>query len=77
MPNSVTSLNRRPVFKWVIWLGVAPTTDAKKTCSKEIGLCAQNMTTILGSIVNIIVGVLYVRLMSVRIFTLIMHKILI
>ena len=56
MPNSVTSLNRRPVFKWVIWLGVAPTTDAKKTCSKEIGLCAQNMTTILGSIVNIIVG---------------------
>ena len=37
------------------WLGVALQMDTKKDkCLKEIGLCAQDMITILGSIVNII-----------------------
>jgi hypothetical protein len=44
-------------------------------CSKEIGLCAQNMTNILNSIVNIIGGNLYDHLMSTKIFTLIMNEI--
>ena len=35
-------------------LDVAPRTDTKKMCLKEIGLHAQNMITILDSIVNVI-----------------------
>ena len=46
-------------------------------CLKEIGPHAQNMLTILGSIVNIILGDLYDHLMSMRIFTLMMNKIFI
>ena len=47
-------------------------------CLQEIGICVQNMLTILGSIVNIISGDLYDHLyMSTRIFTLIMDKIFI
>ena len=42
---------------------------------KEIGLCAQNMTTVLNSIVNIIGGDLYDHLMSTKIFTLNMNEI--
>jgi hypothetical protein len=41
----------------------------------KIGLHAQNMNTILGSIVNVIGVDLYDHLMSTRIFTLIMNKI--
>ena len=41
--NSVTYLN---------WFSVASRTDTKKTCFTEIGPYAQNMTTILYSIVN-------------------------
>ena len=37
-----------------VWLGVDLKMDTKKTCSKEIGLHAKNMLTIIGSIVNII-----------------------
>jgi hypothetical protein len=44
---------------------------------KGIGLCAQNTIAVLGSIVNISEGDLYDRLMSTRIFTLIMNKIFI
>ena len=44
-------------------------------CLKEIGLCAQNMITILGAIVNITGGHLHDHLMNMRIFTLIMGKI--
>ena len=54
-------------FEWYV-LGAAPRTDTTK-CSKEIGLYAQNMITILGSIVNII-G-------STRIYTSAMNEILI
>jgi hypothetical protein len=37
-----------------VWLDVAPRTDTKKTCLKEIGLYGQNMITILDSIVNVV-----------------------
>ena len=39
-----------------MWLGVNLRTDIKKEdmCLKEIGLHAQNMLTILGSIANVI-----------------------
>ena len=47
----------------------------KDMCSKEIGLCAQNVITILSSIVNIIEGDIYDHLMSTQIFALIMNKI--
>ena len=49
--------------------------DQKNMGSKEIGLCAQNMTTISNSTVNIIGGNLYDHLMSTKIFTLIMNEI--
>ena len=39
-----------------MWLGVDLRMDTKKTRSKEIGPCAHNMLTILGSIVNMIEG---------------------
>ena len=46
-------------------------------CSKHIGLCAQNMITIVGSIINIngVEEDLYDHLMSTKIFPLIMNKI--
>ena len=47
----------------------------KEHVFKEIGLCAQNMTTVLNSIVNIIGGDLYDHLMSTKIFTLNMNEI--
>jgi hypothetical protein len=46
-------------------------------CLKEIRLHAHNMLTILGSMVNTTGGDLYDRLMSMRIFTLIINKIFI
>ena len=50
----------------------------KDMCSKENGLCAQNMLTILHFIVNIIgVGDLYDHIKSMRIFTMIMNEIFI
>ena len=50
--------------------------DTKKTCVfKEIGLHAQNMITILGSIVNMIGGDLSESLTSTKFLTLKMHKI--
>ena len=39
-----------------MWLGVAPRTYTNRQVYKEIGLRAQNMITILRSIVNIIGG---------------------
>ena len=40
-----------------LWLGVDLTTTTKKTmCLKEIGLCAHNTLTILGSIVSMVGG---------------------
>jgi hypothetical protein len=39
-----------------VWAGVASRTNTKKTCLREIGLCAQNTIRILVSIVNITGG---------------------
>jgi hypothetical protein len=47
----------------------------KDMCSREIGLHAQNMTTITSSIVSIIRGDFHDHLMSMRIFTLNMNKV--
>ena len=62
-----------------VWVRVGLRMDTKKaSCSKEIGLCAQNMLTFLGSIVNMVGsgwGELYDYLMSTKIFSLIMNKI--
>ena len=51
--------------------------NQKDMCSKEIGLRAQDMLTILGSILNMIEADPYDHLMRRRIFTLIMNKMLI
>ena len=64
-----------------MWFGVAPITDTKKgmMCLKEIEIRAQNMITILGTIVNITNwGDLYDdHLMNTKTFTLITSKIFI
>ena len=39
-----------------MWLGVDPRADTKKMCLKDTGLRAQNILTILGSIVNMVGG---------------------
>jgi hypothetical protein len=49
----------------------------KDMYSKEIGLCDENMITILHTIVNIIGGNLYDHSLNTRIFTLIISKIFI
>ena len=63
-----------------MWLSVDLRADNEKNKNKnmhlkEIGLHAQNMLTILGSIVNVSGETLYDHLMSTRIFTLITNKI--
>ena len=60
-----------------MWLGVDLRTNTKSVCSKEIGLLAQIMRTILGSRVNIIGGDLYDHSMKMRTFTLMMNKVLV
>ena len=67
MFDSITYLNHTLINEWhVVWWGSR--IDTKKTCIKDIGLCAQNMITILGLMVKIVVGNLYDHLMSTRIF---------
>ena len=50
-PYLVTFLVRTPIF------GVAPTMVSYRYVFRKIGLCAQNVITILGSIVNLFGGV--------------------
>ena len=58
-----------------MWLDVDRRTDTKEMCVQErIGLHAQQMLTIVGSIVNMIRGNLHDHLTSMRIFTLISNK---
>ena len=53
--NLVAYLNRTPIFEWyVVWCG-SNNKFKKDTCLQEIGLRAQNLITILGSFVNMIV----------------------
>lgn len=58
-----------------MWFGMAPRTGTKTKCLKEIGLCAPNMITILGSIVNIFGGTYMTSLQARKSYTLMMNKI--
>ena len=55
-PNLVTYLNRTPIFKWCVVRCRTKDRQQKEMCSKEIRLCAQNVLTNLGSIMNTIGG---------------------
>ena len=59
----------------MVWSG-SKNEYQEDVCLKEIRLCAPNMITILGSMVNVTRGT-YDHLMSMRLFTLIMNKIFI
>ena len=53
IPNSITYFDWTPLFEWYVVRCSSKNGDQKDMCLKEIGLHAQNMITILGSIVNI------------------------
>ena len=55
-PYSVTFLIRTPILKWYVVCCGSKNIYQKDMCLKEIGLHAQNITTILVSIVNIKAG---------------------
>ena len=78
MPNSVTYRNQTPTCEWyVVWCG-SKNGYQKDMRSKEIGQCAQNMITILGSLVKSIRGGAYMTILwAQQIFTLLMNKIFI
>jgi hypothetical protein len=63
VPNLVTYLNQTPMFEWCVVRCISINGYQNDTCVKDSGLCAQNMRTILGSIVNIIMD-MYDHLMS-------------
>ena len=54
VPNLVTIPNRTPLFEWYVVRCGFKNGYPNDMCSKEIGQRAQNMITILGSIVNTI-----------------------
>jgi hypothetical protein len=68
MPNLVTYLYQTPTIKWYLVRSNFKNKFQKDKCLKKVGLRAQNMIVILGSIVNMI------GLMSTRIFALIKIK---
>ena len=77
MPKSVTYLDWTPIFGWyVVWYG-SKNKYQKNISLKEIGLYVDNLMTILGSMVNTIERTYITHLMSLRISTFIMNKILI
>ena len=56
MCNSVSYINRTSIFEWYVVRYASRNGRHKDVCLNEIGLCAHNMLTILGSIINIIGG---------------------
>ena len=52
----VTPLNQTPIFEWYMARFRVKNGHQKDTCYDEIELCAQNIDTILGSIVNMSIG---------------------
>ena len=52
MPNSATYLNRTHIFEWYMVRCGFKNRYQKDICLEVIGIPAQNMITILGSIVN-------------------------
>jgi hypothetical protein len=55
-PNFSTTIMWTPIFEWCVWLGVIYEQTPKDTSWKEIGLRAQNVLPIRGSMVNMIRG---------------------
>jgi hypothetical protein len=55
-PDSDIYLNETPTFEWWVVRFRIKNGHQKEMCSKEIGLQAQNVLTILSSIVNTIGG---------------------
>ena len=53
-PNSVTDLDREPIFEWYAVRCGFKNGAQKYICLNDIGLHVQNMITILGLIINII-----------------------
>ena len=74
VPNLVTYLNQTPIFEWYVVRCISINRYENDMCVKDSGLCAQNLRTFLGSIVNRIMD-MYDHLMSTKIFTLLMIKI--
>ena len=56
VPNSVAELNQTSISGWYLVRCSSKNGYQKDMCLKGIGLCAQNMITILGPIVNILGG---------------------
>ena len=54
--NSNIAITWQPLFEWNVVTWGSNNGYQKDTCLKEIGLCAQNVLIILGSICNIIGG---------------------
>ena len=76
-PKSNTTIIWTPVLECCVFRCRSKNWHQKDMCLKEVGLHAQSMLIILGSIVNMIRGDLYDRLLSTRITTLITNKIFI
>ena len=76
-PNLVIRLNWIPIFEWYAGICGSKNRHQTEMSLEEIGLRAQNMTTIskLNSLHKW--GDLYDHLMSTKIFTLILHEIFI
>ena len=56
MLDSNISIIWTPIFEWYVVRCGSKNGQQIYICSKQIGLCAQNMLTVLGSIVNMIAG---------------------
>lgn len=56
MPNADTYLNQPPIFEWYVVTCGCKNGHQIDICSEEIGLRAQHLVTVLGSVVNIIGG---------------------
>ena len=70
-------LNQIATFVWFVVRCGLKNAHQNDICLQDIGLCAENMVTILPSIVNIIEEDLYDHLTIARIFALTMSKIII
>ena len=57
MPNSITYLNLSPILEWCMATCEPKNGYQKGMWLKEIGLCAQNLLSILDSTININEGV--------------------
>jgi hypothetical protein len=60
MFDSVSYIDQTSIFEWFVVRCASWNGRHKDICLKEIGLCAHNMLTIMGSIINIIGGGTYV-----------------